>query len=78
MCGMKSRLGKSVIDRNANPMRFADKVDRLALFYLIAILVSAFSSMLAAGLIQMDGLAGYSGWRWIYVRNFLAISICYG
>ncbi|KAL2379374.1 hypothetical protein RJZ90_005326 [Blastomyces dermatitidis] len=40
---------------------------RLAAFYLFSVLVGGFSSILAYGLMQMEGLQGYLGWRWIFV-----------
>lgn len=42
-------------------------VDRLAWFYLISALVGGFASLLAYGLVQMEGLAGVRGWQWIFV-----------
>lgn len=38
---------------------------RNALFYLIGMMASALGGILAFGLMQMDGLAGYMGWSWI-------------
>ncbi|PGG95220.1 hypothetical protein AJ79_10178 [Helicocarpus griseus UAMH5409] len=40
---------------------------RLAAFYLFSVLVGGFSSILAFGLMQMEGLRGYLGWRWIFI-----------
>lgn len=40
---------------------------RLAVFYLTSVLVGGFSGVLAFGLMQMDGIRGYRGWRWIFV-----------
>ncbi|KAL7276237.1 hypothetical protein RUND412_000773 [Rhizina undulata] len=40
---------------------------RLAGFYLISVLVGGFSSILAYGLMHMDGLGGLRGWRWIFI-----------
>ncbi|TVY81952.1 putative transporter [Lachnellula suecica] len=40
---------------------------RNAVFYLIGSMASAFSSILAYGLMQMDGLANLDGWRWIFI-----------
>ncbi|KJX96043.1 phthalate transporter like protein [Zymoseptoria brevis] len=40
---------------------------RNAFFYLIGMLASAFSGILAFGLMQMDGLGGYQGWSWIFI-----------
>lgn len=43
---------------------------RNAVFYLIGSMASAFAGILAYGLMQMAGLAGLNGWRWIFiVRN---------
>lgn len=36
----------------------------LAVFYAINILANGFGSILAYGIMQMSGLAGYLGWRW--------------
>lgn len=43
--------------------------ERLAIFYLISVLASGFSSILSFGLIQMEGVAGFHGWRWIFVGS---------
>jgi MFS family permease len=40
---------------------------RYAVFYIIGSLASALAGILAFGLMQMDGLAGKSGWRWIFL-----------
>jgi MFS transporter, ACS family, DAL5 transporter family protein len=40
---------------------------RNAVFFLIGSMASALSGILAYGIIQMDGLGGLSGWRWIFV-----------
>lgn len=40
---------------------------RYAVFYMIGSLASAVSGILAYGLMQMDGIAGYRGWRWIFI-----------
>jgi MFS family permease len=40
---------------------------RLAAFYLFSSLVSGISSLLASGIMQMDGLGGVAGWRWIFI-----------
>lgn len=37
---------------------------RYAVFYMIGSLASAISGILAYGLMQMDGIANYAGWRW--------------
>jgi hypothetical protein len=45
--------------------------DSLAAFYLFSVLLGGFSYILAFGLMQMQGLGGLHGWRWIFV------SICF-
>ncbi|KAL9027430.1 MAG: hypothetical protein Q9196_004039 [Gyalolechia fulgens] len=40
---------------------------RYSVFYLIGSLASAFGGILAYGLMQMDGIQGYGGWRWIFI-----------
>ncbi|KAF8537938.1 major facilitator superfamily domain-containing protein [Trichophaea hybrida] len=40
---------------------------RLAGFYLISVMVSGFSAILAYGLMQMHGIGGLAGWRWIFI-----------
>ena len=40
---------------------------RNAVFYLIGSLASACSGILAYGIMQMNGLAGLGGWRWIFI-----------
>lgn len=40
---------------------------RMAVFFSSASLASAFSGLLAAAIVNMDGIAGLSGWRWIFI-----------
>ena len=40
---------------------------RYAVFYLIGCVASAFGGILAYGLMHMQGLRGYGGWRWIFI-----------
>ncbi|KAL8951953.1 MAG: hypothetical protein Q9222_002105 [Ikaeria aurantiellina] len=40
---------------------------RYSIFYLIGSLASAFGGILAFGLMQMQGIRGYGGWRWIFI-----------
>lgn len=40
---------------------------RNAVFYLIGSLASALAGILAYGLMQMKGLGGLEGWRWIFI-----------
>ncbi|KAG0650130.1 putative transporter [Hyphodiscus hymeniophilus] len=44
-----------------------DLQKRNALFYLIGSMASGFGGILAYGLQQMNGIAGHSGWRWIFI-----------
>jgi len=40
---------------------------RYASFYLVGCVASAFGGILAFGLMQMDGVANFRGWRWIFI-----------
>lgn len=40
---------------------------RNAVFYLIGSMASAFAGILAYGLMQLNGRADLSGWRWIFI-----------
>ena len=42
---------------------------RYAYFYVVGILAAAFGGILAFGLMQMEGIAGYRGWRWIFIME---------
>jgi MFS family permease len=46
---------------------------RNAVFYLIGSMASAISGILAYGIMQMDGIAGLGGWRWIFIVRLLAL-----
>ncbi|MCJ1361955.1 hypothetical protein MMC16_001056 [Acarospora aff. strigata] len=46
-----------------------DMQKRYSVFYLIGSFASALAGILAYGLMQMNGLAGYSGWRWIFIME---------
>ncbi|CAI7575858.1 unnamed protein product [Penicillium bialowiezense] len=48
---------------------------RNATFYLIGSMASGFGGILAYGLMQMDGLAGRAGWRWIFIIEGLLTCI---
>jgi MFS family permease len=49
----------------------AEIAARISYFPCAAALSGAFSGLLAAGIANMDGVGGYRGWRWIFVRNQL-------
>ncbi|KAF2161167.1 hypothetical protein M409DRAFT_59424 [Zasmidium cellare ATCC 36951] len=42
---------------------------RFSAFYLLALLSSGFSNILAYGLSQMDGVENLRGWRWIFIME---------
>ncbi|KAL6228892.1 hypothetical protein BDW75DRAFT_235594 [Aspergillus navahoensis] len=44
---------------------------RVASFFSASALSGAFSGLLAAAISKMDGVAGYSGWRWIFILEGL-------
>lgn len=51
-----------------------DLYKRISIFYLIGVLGSAASGVLALGFSRMSGLANYAGWRWIFIME--AILTC--
>ncbi|KAK3321595.1 general substrate transporter [Apodospora peruviana] len=40
---------------------------RNSVFYMVGCVASAFAGILAYGIMQMRGLAGLNGWRWIFI-----------
>ena len=44
---------------------------RINLFFSASILAGAFSGLLAYAIANMDGVAGYGGWRWIFILEGL-------
>lgn len=40
---------------------------RIAIFYSINLFAGGFGNILAYAINEMDGVAGYRGWRWIFV-----------
>ncbi|KAL7652324.1 hypothetical protein ACMYSQ_009617 [Aspergillus niger] len=42
---------------------------RYSVFYLIGCVASALAGVLAFGLMQMGGIQGISGWRWIFIME---------
>lgn len=42
---------------------------RFSAFYLLALLASGFSNILAYGLSLMDGVGNLAGWRWIFIME---------
>ncbi|KAL4894105.1 major facilitator superfamily domain-containing protein [Aspergillus ambiguus] len=45
---------------------------RLNVFFSASIIAGAFSGLLAYAINNMDGVGGYSGWRWIFIIEGLA------
>lgn len=48
---------------------------RLSVFFCASILAGAFGGLLAYGLAHMDGVGGYSGWRWIFIIEGLVTTV---
>ncbi|KAF2403916.1 MFS general substrate transporter [Trichodelitschia bisporula] len=46
-----------------------DMHKRYSFFYIIGCVASGCSGILAFGLMQMQGLRGYKGWRWIFIME---------
>lgn len=40
---------------------------RVSIFFASATIAGSFSGLLAYGIGFMDGVRGYSGWRWIFI-----------
>lgn len=45
---------------------------RIAIFYCASAAAGAFSGLLAFAIAKMDGVGGYSGWRWIFIIEGIA------
>ncbi|KAM0543265.1 hypothetical protein ACHAPJ_012411 [Fusarium lateritium] len=48
---------------------------RIAFFYLFGNVFGGFGGVLAYGLQQMNGLAGYEGWRWIFIMEGIVTAL---
>jgi MFS family permease len=46
-----------------------DMHKRYSVFYFLGSMASALAGILAFGLMQMKGLQGYAGWRWIFIME---------
>jgi hypothetical protein len=44
---------------------------RLAIFYVINPFTDIVTAFLGAGLLQMRGVLGYAGWRWMFLLEGL-------
>ncbi|KAG7414581.1 putative transporter [Fusarium oxysporum f. sp. rapae] len=51
---------------------------RIAFFYLFGNVLGGFGGVLAYGLQQMHGLAGYEGWRWIFITEGVVTALLGG
>ncbi|CAL8574751.1 hypothetical protein XPA_000704 [Xanthoria parietina] len=49
---------------------------RYCAFYVVGCLALAFGGILAYGLMQMDGLHGMRGWRWIFIMEGVFTCVC--
>ncbi|KAM0268090.1 hypothetical protein ACHAQH_010039, partial [Verticillium albo-atrum] len=45
---------------------------RLAIFFSAATLAGAFGGLLARGILEMGGVAGLAGWRWLFILEGIA------
>ncbi|KAL8769018.1 MAG: hypothetical protein Q9209_004935 [Squamulea sp. 1 TL-2023] len=68
---LESGLYPSVVYLLATWYSRYDVGKRYSAFYIIGCVASAFGGILAYGLMQMDGLAGKEGWRWIFIMEGL-------
>lgn len=50
---------------------------RVGLFFSAAAMSGAFSGLLAAAIINMDGMRGMAGWQWIFLLEGL-FTVCFG
>lgn len=50
---------------------------RIALFFSAASLSGAFSGLLAAAIVKMEGLRGFRGWQWIFLLEGV-FTVCFG
>lgn len=50
---------------------------RIGLFFSAAAMSGAFSGLLAAAIVQMDGIGGLTGWRWIFILEGI-FTVCFG
>ncbi|KAL4866305.1 hypothetical protein BDV12DRAFT_187488 [Aspergillus spectabilis] len=50
---------------------------RLSIFWIMSVLASGFSAILAYGLTQLNGKQGIEGWRWIFIIEGAAtVAVC--
>ena len=51
---------------------------RFSIFFQSVTLAGAFGGLLASGIQNMDGIRGYSGWRWIFILEGLLTMVLSG
>lgn len=51
---------------------------RLTILFTAATIAGATSGLLAYGIARMDGIAGYGGWRWIFILEGIATVVIGG
>ncbi|KAK4936882.1 hypothetical protein LTR10_022339 [Elasticomyces elasticus] len=63
--------------------RREEQAKRVAYLFSCTALSGAFGGLLAYALLQMDGVAGYAGWRWVYIIEglfsmLIAVAVWFG
>lgn len=48
---------------------------RFSFFFSSTSLAGAFGGLLASGIAKMDGMRGYSGWRWVFIIEGILTSV---
>ncbi|KZF19521.1 MFS general substrate transporter [Xylona heveae TC161] len=56
--------------------RREEQAKRVSYLFSSAALAGAFGGLLAYGLLQMDGVAGKAGWRWLYIIEGILTILC--
>ena len=49
---------------------------RVGVFFSSATIAGAFSGLLAAAIVKMDGVGGKPGWAWIFILEGLLTVVC--
>ncbi|KAK5297554.1 hypothetical protein LTR93_002560 [Exophiala xenobiotica] len=55
----------------ANWYRREELAQRISYLFIASALSGAFGGLIAFGILYMDGVAGYPGWRWLYILEGL-------
>ncbi|KAK2808957.1 hypothetical protein FQN50_004231 [Emmonsiellopsis sp. PD_5] len=56
--------------------RREEQAKRVAYLFVATALAGAFGGILAYGILFMDGIGGYAGWRWVYIIEGIFSVIC--